>query len=143
MIKEVFQKKFLKELFISSILVLFLHCSALKYSLYWTIDWFDIPMHFLGGATMAFLALFIFFTSGYFRKTVEIKNNKIAVFLIVVLFTLVVGLVWELWEIFVGFSDVLTDKTDTIIDLIMDTIGAFSVFYYSKNKDPGRWPIHL
>ena len=134
MLKNTLSKLFIKELIFCSIAVLFFHVMALEYYLYWNIDWFDIFMHFLGGATMGFLALYSFFTSGYIPKIVEQKNNLVIVFCLVILFTLVVGLTWELWELFVGFSDILEDKGDAILDLIMDTLGAIAVFFYAKNK---------
>ena len=129
-----FQKKFLKELIVVSIVVLVLHVLALQYSLYWSIDWYDILMHFLGGLTMGILATYIFFTSNYIKSTAVLKDNKFVVFVIISLFTLSVGLIWELWEVFVEFSNVLEDQVDTIIDLIMDMLGALTAFYYVKNK---------
>ena len=123
-----FKKKFLKELIVVSIVVLVLHVLALQYSLYWSIDWYDILMHFLGGLTMGILATYIFFTSNYIKSTAVLKDNKFVVFVIISLFTLSVGLIWELWEVFVEFSNVLEDQVDTIIDLIMDMLGAFTAF---------------
>jgi hypothetical protein len=134
MLNSLHKKKFLIELITCAILVASLHHLALNMFLYWTIDWFDIPMHFLGGATMAFLALYIFFTSGIFPTIVKLKNQKIVVFLFLVFFTLVIGLIWELWEIFFVMSDVLSDRADTILDLIMDIVGAVFVYYYAFNK---------
>ena len=45
---------------------------------------------------------------------------------------LLVGLVWELWELFVGFTDVVKDGGDTFIDLVMDTLGGITAFIYGK-----------
>ena len=126
--------KFLKELIGISILVLILHTFALLFFLYWTIGWFDILMHFLGGATMGFLAVYIFFTSGYIKPIARLKNNQIVLFLLIVFFTLIIGLVWELWEVFVQFTDLIKDGPDTILDLIMDFIGAVSVYFYVKGR---------
>jgi hypothetical protein len=131
---NIFKKQFLKELLISSIVVCVLHLLALQYFLYWTIDWYDILTHYLGGVTMGFLATYIFFTSKYIKPLYSIRDHKWTVFLTISFFTLSVGLTWELWELFVGFSDVLEDRVDTIIDLIMDMLGAFSVFIYVKDK---------
>jgi hypothetical protein len=128
------KNKFLGELVSVALLVATLHYLALSMSLYWTVEWFDILMHFLGGATMAFLSLYIFFTSNFLPSISKLKDHRMAVFLIVVFFTLVVGSLWELWEIFFGMSDVMKDKLDTIIDLIMDTLGAVCVYYYAIRK---------
>jgi hypothetical protein len=134
MIKQVFQKQFLLELLLWSILVAVLHLIAIALSLYWIIEWFDILMHFLGGMTMAYLALFLFFTSGYLKRTAEVKNNKFVVFLVVTMFTAVIGLGWELWELFVGISSVYLDMADTILDLIMDMLGALFLLFITRNK---------
>jgi len=55
----------------------------------------------------------------------------------VILAVVAIGLSWELWELFVGFTDVLSDRTDTIIDLIMDLIGGTSaiIYYYFKHTN--------
>ena len=45
---------------------------------------------------------------------------------------MVVGLGWELWEIFVGFTNTLNDLGDTIIDIIMDFLGSVFAIYYSR-----------
>jgi hypothetical protein len=134
MIKHLKNRIFLPELLFFALLTAVLHYISLVNHLYFTVYWFDIPMHFLGGLTMGFLALFIFFTSGYVPPLSRIKDNRCAVFVVVVSFTLVIGLGWELWEIFVGFSDVMKDQGDTMLDLVMDFFGALAAFYYSKTK---------
>lgn len=53
--------KFLKtnyKIFIWPILVLILHTLATYFAWYWTIPWFDTPMHFLGGASIALSTYF-------------------------------------------------------------------------------------
>lgn len=134
MIKKVFQKKFLLELFLITVFVATLHVTALSLSLYWIIEWFDILMHFLGGVAMAYLALFIFFTSGYFKGMSRVKDNRLVVFFIVMMFTATIGLGWELWELFTGISSIFLDKLDTIVDLIMDMLGALFVLIISRSK---------
>jgi hypothetical protein len=117
------------EFFSLAILVAVLHYFALELSLYWTTDWFDILMHFLGGAVIGLMVMFIFFTSGY----IKYPNDHWVVVLSVTLgAVLIVGLTWELWEIFVGFTDVLNDLNDTVMDLIMDMIGGSAAYLYSK-----------
>lgn len=128
------EKKFLKELLVFSIITALLHLLALEYSLYWSVDWFDILTHFLGGVTMGFLAVFILFTSEYIKPLCALKHHSLIIFLAIISFVLIVGLSWELWEIFVGFSDVLNDRGDTILDLIMDTLGGVVVYVYVNNK---------
>jgi hypothetical protein len=128
MIKQLKNREYLLELGFFATLTAVLHYIALVNFLYWNIDWFDILMHFLGGVTMGLLALFVFFTSGYFKTFATLRKNRLLVLFVLISFTAVIGLGWELWEIFSGFSHVLTDQIDTIIDLFMDLLGAFSVF---------------
>ncbi len=114
-----------KEILFVAILTLFLHLVSLKFFLYWTIWWFDIPLHFLGGFLIGLIA--ISFLKIINRNTFVTFN----LFFLTIFAVMIVGLVWELWELFVGFTTVLNDKGDTILDLIMDILGGvFSVLYY-------------
>lgn len=125
----IFKKPLLVELLVLAIVVAFLHYLALTFYLYWTVEWFDIVMHFLGGATIAILAMFLFYTSGYVDFP---KEHLGSIFAMTLGSVLLAGLVWELWELFVGFSDVLEDQADTLLDLLMDTIGGIFAFAYGK-----------
>ena len=110
-----------------------LHYVAIEFSLYWSIPPLDILMHFLGGLFIGMLAAYVFFISNCIKITAGIRNRA-ASFLIIIFSVLVVGLAWELWELFVGLSDRLNDRADTIMDLVMDTLGGTVAFLYSKNK---------
>jgi len=125
----IFKKPLLIELFILAVIVAFLHYLALTFYLYWTIEWFDIVMHFLGGATIAILAMFLFYTSGYMDFP---KAHIGSIFAMTIGSVLLAGLVWELWELFVGFTDVIEDQGDTFLDLLMDVIGGIVAFAYGK-----------
>lgn len=116
----------IKEIIGLGILISLLNYLAIQLFLYWTTDWFDILMHFLGGLLIGLIVISVI------KRFAEGDNlNKNLLYLSVILGVLVVGLGWELWEIFVGFTDVITDQTDTILDLIMDLIGSIgAVFYY-------------
>jgi hypothetical protein len=135
MYKYLKTRKYLIPLALFALLTAILHYIALVNFLYWSVDWFDILMHFLGGATMGLLALFVFFTSGYIPAFRDLSKNKWVVFYVVLSFTLIIGLGWELWEIFFGMSNPLLDKSDVILDMIMDTIGALAVIIFDfKNR---------
>ena len=127
----IYRKKLFGEIVGLSVAVAIIHYFACEYSLYWAISWFDILMHFLGGLLMGFIALFVFFTS---EKISFPKNNRVLIFSLTIGFVLIVGLIWELWELFVGFSDVLNDVGDTILDLIMDTAGAIVAYLLTIKK---------
>jgi hypothetical protein len=121
----------LAEIFFVGITVAVLHKIALSLSLYWNIWWFDILMHFLGGALIALITLFFIYDSKFFNFSIK---KPIIIFSAAIGMTLIIGLSWELWELFVGFTDAYTDQVDTIADLINDTLGAITVYLYSKNK---------
>ncbi len=126
-----FRKPFFKEFLILSIVIAILHYISLKLYLYWTVSWFDILMHFLGGFLIAIFAIFILYSFSDFEN---LKKHKIFVWSLILILTLSVGLTWELWEIFVGFTNTLKDLGDTVLDLIMDLIGAFFAIIYSRKK---------
>jgi len=90
---------------------------------YVTTDWYDWPIHFLGGATIATLLLW---KLDYFRhprlEWLRKARN-------IILYVLAIGLAWEVFELASGlnsFSDV-GYAWDTAHDLIMDVCGAAAV----------------
>lgn len=86
-------------------------------------------MHTLGGFL---ISLFIIFILVSYSDIETLSKHKVFLFSLIIGLMLVVGLSWELWEIFVGFTDTLRDLGDTILDLIMDTVGAILAIYYSR-----------
>lgn len=121
----------LAEIFFVGISVAVLHKIALSLSLYWNVWWFDIPMHFMGGTLMALITLFFIYDSKFFNFSIK---KSVVVFFIALGATLIFGLSWELWELYMGFTNIYEDQIDTMADLINDTLGAIAVYLYSKNK---------
>ena len=122
-----------KEIIGLGLLISIFHYLALKLFLYWTTDWFDVLMHFLGGFLIGLIMI-------AFIKRIHVNEempSKKLLFTAVILGVLVIGLTWELWEIFVGFTDVLKDQVDTMIDLVMDLIGGIvaTLYYYFKYQE--------
>ena len=108
------------------------HIVALKLSLYWTTGWFDLAMHLFGGFLGTLIVVYVLQKVGISPRTLPRKMFLLA---FVVISVFAVGVVWELWEIFVGFTDPFdkADQVDTVIDLVMDIIGAIIAFvYYDK-----------
>jgi len=124
------KKPLLAESLVISGAILILHLLALNLFLYWTVEWFDILMHFLGGLFIGIFSSYVLFGSGLFK----IKSHAVILFIVVMASVLVVGLTWELWELFAGLSSVLRDQFDTVLDLVMDTLGGLVAFYYVKKK---------
>lgn len=119
------------EILILSLSIAILHYIATIFSLYWTIPWLDIPMHLLGGFIIALISIYALSKIGWFEIN---KSNTFISLAAVLALTLIVGLTWELWELFAGFSDRLVDLGDTILDIVMDIIGAISAYAYNRKQ---------
>ncbi len=95
------------------------HAAALNLYLYWTFPWFDIPMHFLGGITVALgYSIVPFFRAGQRPARFE----RVWWYLLAVL---CVGIAWELFEYLGGIS-LATESDfalDTTLDLVLDLLG--------------------
>lgn len=141
------------------IFILVVHVIATINHWYWTYQWFDIPMHFLGGALVAMVFL-------YLNPNFKIQNQKFTKlpnYLITIIITLsFVSLIGVLWELFEFLLDVFVVKTgylsfpkavpntimntydiyrDTLGDLFFDLLGGFAmaaIFQFRKSKD--RFP---
>jgi hypothetical protein len=90
--------------------------------------WLDIPMHFIGGFSIAFM-FFLFFRLWKEEGLVGIKNNFIFIFLIVCIVAFF-AVCWELWEFiagnFLGISFFAQESLeDTLFDLFLSLIGGF------------------
>ena len=102
--------------------LLILHKFGVSNHLYLNIWYYDIIAHFLGGIG---LALSIF----YILKD---RNHIITL-------TFVLGIIWELYEIYFGLTGHPVGSfkylLDTIKDLIIDILGAMTVwFFVNRNK---------
>lgn len=122
------------ESFIVLILISILHFAGSNLNWYWTYKWFDIPMHFLGGLWVALTALWIFC---YFGYTNSITNYKFRTFFVVLFTVLIVGVSWEIFEVF-GKMTFINDVGywfDTTKDLTNDFIGGIVAYlYFIKGK---------
>lgn len=100
--------------------IFFLNALAMKYHWYFSLWWYDMPMHFLGGVFIGFLALVIF-----------PKKPVLNAFLCV----LIIGILWEVFEFsldtFITYNP--HNYLDTLSDIAFDLAGGLSaVFYYLK-----------
>lgn len=124
-------------LFLFSVIVVIgiLQQIAVQYYLYWTLDWFDILMHFLGGFWFGYSALWILFFSGYIGVP---KRKDLKFFLLTAfLSAFSVGVAWEIFEY---ASDITFWDDgyvfDTVKDLVMDSLGGIvsAIFLYKAYK---------
>lgn len=108
------------------VLVLFVNIVLETRGIYYTLPWIDMPMHFLGGASIA-VAGFSFLS---FLKRKGFLNEL--PFLLRTLFIMsFVGLAavsWELWEFSVDFvlhKNLQGNLPDTMIDMFFGLLGGF------------------
>lgn len=103
----------------------FLHVIALKLSLYWHFWWFDMPMHFLGGAIVA-LGLFFLIDIKFPLSTVfeRLPFTLLAV--------LAVALAWEYFELWAGIPIESDYVVDTLTDLVMGLSGGYVGYYLAR-----------
>ncbi len=104
------------------------------YSAMW---WFDIPMHFLGGAFLSVFAGSVFFT-----RLLPLRKREQVV--MILLFVLVIGICWEFFEYCVQWivkdGPQLANIPDSIKDIFMDIIGGSvaSLFVLARLKRYNR-----
>lgn len=92
-----------------------LHLSALAFSLYWQYPWFDVLLHFLGG-------LWVFLVLVWIMERFHIGYTTLLIFFGV----LMVGGLWELFELWAGIPREANFVLDTSIDILMDALGGLS-----------------
>jgi len=107
-------------------LIAVLNKIALNFFLYWRFWWFDILMHFLGGLWVGIIILWLYYYSGYIKRPIESKKY---VFWLSVISVIIVGLGWEIFEFIIEVDFSNNYVGDTLLDLIMDTIGAVVAFW--------------
>lgn len=108
---------------------------ALRFYLYWTVWWFDIIMHFLGGLWVSLITLW------FYKAFADVRAHKEHGYLITLLIMILVGVAWEIFEVIAGLT--MTSQAgyffDTVLDLIMDICGALYavhlVFGHKKMRD--------
>ncbi len=132
-------------------LIILINYYAGLYNVYWLFRWFDIPMHVSGGFMVGLFAqtgldYFVHFKKrdkksdeGLYGSDLVIHKRR---FLVIFLFVLVVGIIWEFAEWYFGVTDGLgsISRLDTIKDVIDDIIGGalsiwFWKFLFNKTKN--------
>ena len=92
---------------------------------YYTIWWFDIPMHFLGGMWVGLFFLYV----------LNNKKGFLKHFFVILSCVLLVGILYELFEIY-AHNYIARDpfnSLDTVSDLFFDLAGgALAVLYFPK-----------
>jgi len=107
--------------------------AAIVFSLYWTLWWYDILLHFLGGIFIGLLVLWVRFLSGYFPAP-SFPWSHGHLFLFTLFWTLIIGVGWEVFEWLVGNTWSMERYwLDTTLDVALDLIGSIvASFYFTR-----------
>ena len=99
----------------------------------WTFWWFDMVLHFLGGFWVGMIVFLIW--NHYFGIS---ALSRVKVIVLVIAGTLLVGIAWEVFELYFGvtsLSDGAEYNTDTLSDLVLDVCGGFFATLYAYNLE--------
>lgn len=117
--------------------ILITHLIGVHFSLYWTLSWFDLLLHTLGGL---FLSLV---TALFFRRRSGAFPSRSVFLRTLILATLLVGIGWEVFEyaLDVAFAG-KHYAVDTTTDLLADFAGALLGFLFLRRRllNPGLAP---
>lgn len=103
---------FFAALILSALLAL-LEGWAVENFIFWRLEWFDVPMHYLGGLTLGTFAVAFW------------HRHRPTVFAL----SLIVAFVaWEVFEYIFGLPREANYAFDTALDLVMDTLGALTAY---------------
>ncbi len=104
------------------VLLVVLYTTGLYFRLPWQIWWYDIILHLLGGILVGFVIVEALGLS-------QTKINKLidAIF-IGLISAIVIGTIWELYEVSIGATMVSYEgyPMDTVIDLLFDMLGGLA-----------------
>lgn len=103
-----------------------IHYIAMRLFLYWSIEWLDIPMHFIGGTVIA-LGVFTL-------RDLRIVRVSFLSLAHVLLIVLLLALIWEAYEYIFNIPMTLADGfyVDTAFDLVLGLAGGWVGYYVGK-----------
>lgn len=127
------RESFLNKIFVLIVCIAIFHITATVFHFYWSIWWYDLPLHYLGGIFISLSSLWFLFFSGYVSFGVKKTSDFIIISFIV---TFSVAVLWELFELIVGPDFTRQGyAVDTYVDLIMGIAGSLTgylFFYFMK-----------
>jgi hypothetical protein len=95
------------------------------FNLYTIYDWIDIPMHFIGGISIAYSCILVFRRC---EDEIIIRDKLVNIIIIIAL----VGLSAILWE-FAEFSRGMDlELRDTLFDIFMGLLGGFVIALFTN-----------
>jgi hypothetical protein len=114
------KQQFLAIVLVFIAIIAFLHEGAIYFRLYFQVWWFDVLLHFLGGAWIALASLWIYGFSGIAKSP---RKDFFSTFAVALLAVFSVGILWELFEVAIGAPLAANPSYDVVKDLIMDALG--------------------
>ncbi len=118
--------------FFPPVLVLIIHIFLVPFGIYYLYDWIDIPMHFIGGLSVAIT--FTLVLKSLQRNNLLGKMNYMVFLVFVVSLTALTAVIWEFWEfladVFVSLGAQL-GIADTMLDLFLGIIGGLFGFLFT------------
>ncbi len=126
-IKELFK---LIACFYATFWVYIINVALINRNLY-TNGWLDIPVHFLGGASIAYGFILVL---RKVKEKVVIKDR----FFEILIITSLVGLIAVIWEFYEKVSGMQLGLDDTLLDLFMGIMGGLAVTCFVKIKNDNK-----
>lgn len=108
-----------------------LHLLAIEFYLYWVFVWFDVLVHFFGGALVALTAFWFLFAA---RIIPRIPSTVSALLVSALAATLFIGIAWEIFEYTINAFSATNYLLDTAADLIADVVGALAAVFYIRRS---------
>jgi hypothetical protein len=115
-----------------------LHAAAVAFLLYWTIWWYDITLHFIGGLWVSLGIVWLAYFSGYLPLC---RRSNVRIFAVTLIWTFVVGVAWEVFEYLMIGANIWAPEGywfDTIGDLLSDIAGGLCGYIIFMRLDSVR-----
>jgi len=129
------RKKLLTYLAFLIFFIFAVNYAAMKFYWYFSIWYFDMPMHFLGGFWVG-LALLWFFSLKEFSLPERLFGRAgFKIIFKIILGVFLIGIFWELFEVFVDktIAQNSFNLLDTVSDMCFDLAGGgLSIIYFFK-----------
>ncbi len=119
------RKTLVKKLVTSILILACINAPATFFHWYSLIWWFDMPMHFLGGVTVAYISALLWLPARVYVGDVRFSFE-------VIITALLFGVLWEALELYLSlhFGSPAFMLTDSISDVFFDLAGICSVVLY-------------
>jgi len=123
------KKKLLLISFITILITAILHYLSIKLNWYFTFKQIDIIVHILGGFWIAITAIWFCLE---FKHIETIINYKTKYFIAILVYVLIIGVIWEIFELISGNTFLHSSNfwTDSTSDMINNFLGGFIAYVY-------------